>query len=49
MIFKELTSAGGSPLPGSDPIKHSSVEFDSMLENCPIAEAKISHVTDLMG
>ena len=34
--------------PGPDPIKHSSVELDSTLENWPIREAKIRHVTDLM-
>ena len=35
--------------PGPDPIKHSSVEFDSTLENWAVREAKISHVTDLIG
>ena len=34
---------------GPGPIKHSIVEFDSTLENWPIREAKINHMTDLIG
>ena len=34
---------------GSDPIKHSCIEFYSTLENWPIREAKMRHMTDLIG
>ena len=35
--------------PGADPIKNSSIDFDSTLEYWPIREAKIGHVTGLIG
>ena len=34
---------------GPDTSKYFRVEFDSMLENCPIREGEIRHVTDLIG